>query len=94
MYACLGIDHALLDVERYDLDPIPRLRIFEAQNSTRVEERSSVEQRAATYVHSIFKFRFPNFFSDFFFLPDFSMFVALNVPQLTIIKNLALVTPK
>ena len=66
VYACLGIDHALLvDVECYDLDPTPRLRIFEAQNSTRVDERSSVEQRAATYVHSIFKFKFPNFFSDF-----------------------------
>jgi hypothetical protein len=65
VYACLGIDHTLLDVERHDLDPTPRQRIFEAQNSTRVDERSSVEQRAAMYARSVFKF--PNlFFSDYF----------------------------
>ena len=52
VYACFGIDPALLDVERYDLDPAPRLKVFEAQKSTRVDERSSVEQRAATYAHS------------------------------------------
>jgi hypothetical protein len=52
VYACSGIDSALLDVERYDLDPATRLKTFEAQKLTRLDERSSVEQRAATYTCS------------------------------------------
>ena len=54
VYACSGIDQALLDVERHDLDPASRLKIFEAQASTRVDGRSSVEQCAATYAQSKF----------------------------------------
>src|SRR5271170_2817993 len=50
VYACSGIDPALLDVERHDLDPAPRLKVFEAEKATPVGERSSVEQRAAMYV--------------------------------------------
>ena len=51
VYAChSGIDPALLDVERHDLDPAPRLKVFEAEKATRVDERSSAEQRAATCV--------------------------------------------
>jgi hypothetical protein len=48
VYACLGIDPALLDVERHDLDPAARLKVFTAQKATRMDEKSSVEQRAAT----------------------------------------------
>ena len=92
VYACSGIDQALLDVERYDLDPASRLKIFEAQASTRVDERSSVEQRAATYAQS----NFINLLSSSqpFFSPDFSMFVALDVLLLTIMDNLAPASPK
>jgi len=85
IYACSGIDPALLDVERHDLDPMPRLRIFEAQKSTRVDERTTVEQCAATYAHS-------NFSDIHFlmFLSDFLMFVALDVPPSTVKETLAL----
>jgi len=89
VYACSGIDPALLDVERHDLDPAPRLRIFEAQKSTCVDERSTVEQCAATYAHS-------NFSDIHFlmFLSDFLMFVALDVPPSTVKETLALGNPK
>ena len=49
VYACLGIDPALLDVERHELDPATWLKIFTAQKATRMDEKSTVEQRAATY---------------------------------------------
>ena len=47
-YACAEVDPKLLNITRYDLDPEPRSKIFAAQQATRVAERSSVEQRAAT----------------------------------------------
>jgi hypothetical protein len=49
-YACSEVDPKLLNVTRNELDPEPRSRIFAAQQATRVAERSSVEQRAATCV--------------------------------------------
>jgi hypothetical protein len=49
-YACAEVDPELLSVTRNELDPGPRSRIFAAQQATRVAERSSVEQRAATWV--------------------------------------------
>jgi hypothetical protein len=62
VYACSGIDPALLDVERHDLDPAPRLKVFEAEKATRVGERSSVEQHAATCVLSPGRIHFLNIF--------------------------------
>ena len=47
-YACAEVDPKLLNVTRNELDPGPRSKIFAAQQATRVAERSSVEQRAAT----------------------------------------------
>ena len=49
-YACVEVDPKLLNVMHNELDPGPRTKIFEAQQATRVAERSSVEQRAATLV--------------------------------------------
>ncbi|KAF8954362.1 hypothetical protein BDZ97DRAFT_1928449 [Flammula alnicola] len=50
-YACEAINDDLINIERYDLDPAPRDRILKAKQVTRVEERSTAEQRAATFLN-------------------------------------------
>jgi hypothetical protein len=89
VYACLGIDPALLDVERYDLDPATRLKVFAAQKATRTDEKSSVEQRAATYAPPIYLLIYD---SDVFL--DFLMCAALAVLLSIVMGKLVLVNPK
>lgn len=88
VYACSAIDPALLDVERHDLDPAARLKVFEAERATRVGERSNVEQRAATCVLSPGCIYFLTFFSDF------SMSVAPDVQPSTVTERPVPVSPK
>lgn len=48
-FACAEVNPKLLDVERFELDPAPRAKIFAAQQETRTnEEMGSKEQKAAT----------------------------------------------
>ncbi len=48
-FACAEVDPNLLKVERFELDPAPRAKIFAAQQETRLgEEMGSKEQKAAT----------------------------------------------
>ncbi|KJA15424.1 hypothetical protein HYPSUDRAFT_80527 [Hypholoma sublateritium FD-334 SS-4] len=53
-FACAEVDPKLLDVERFELDPAPRAKIFAAQQETRTnEEMGSKEQKAATFLSII-----------------------------------------
>jgi hypothetical protein len=47
-YSCSQADPELLRAERYELDPGPRAKIFEAQEQTRMEEGGTKELKAAT----------------------------------------------
>jgi hypothetical protein len=91
VYACLGIDPVLLDVERHELDPATRLKVFTAQKATRMDEQSSVEQRAATYALPFIKYAMDSE-SDTFL--DSLMFAALAVLLLTVKGMLVPVNPK
>lgn len=45
-HACDQVDPALLEVERYELEPAARTKIFAAQQKTRAQEGDTPEKRA------------------------------------------------